>query len=129
MLFKTFLLGCTLTFSVSAIAEVKLTEADLLGAWQVDSESINADGSNAKALSTVWTFQKDGRMEGYSTDSNQHARISELRSSLQYSLEDGKIVKQVSPGRSKMETCIAVAKEGAKMTLQCNRLYFFMTKK
>jgi hypothetical protein len=68
-------------------------------------------------------------MEGFSSDTNAHARISEMRSSLNYSIENGKLNKQVAPGRSKMETCVAVKKEPPKLVLECNQIYFFMTKK
>jgi hypothetical protein len=129
MLLRTLLIGFAMTASASAFAEIKLTQADILGAWQINAESINADGSNSKNLSSVWTFRNDGIMEGFSTDTNSHARVSELRATLEYSLEDGKIVKQVSPGRSKKETCTAIERNGNNMTLECNRLYFFMTKK
>ncbi|NOT84267.1 MAG: hypothetical protein HOP02_05655 [Methylococcaceae bacterium] len=129
MLLKTLLITLTMTASIAVLADVKLTEADLLGAWQIDSESINADGSNAKDLSSVWTFRADGTMEGFSTDTNKHARIAELRATLKYEIIDGKINKQFSPGRSKYETCTAIEKNGPKMVLECNHIYFSMTKK
>jgi hypothetical protein len=113
----------------AANAEVKLTEKDILGAWQIDSESNKSDGSNAKKLNSIWTFRNDGIMEGLSTDSDINARASEIRATVKYSVEDGKIVKQTTPGRSKFETCTAVEKNDQKMTLECNHVYFFMTKK
>ena len=68
-------------------------------------------------------------MEGISQDSDAHARTENLRATLNYSIEDGKLNKQAAPGRSKMESCVAVEKEGNKMLLHCQSLYFFMTKK
>ncbi len=118
-----------MSLAFSANAEVPLTEADLLGSWSVDKESIDPEGKTSKSLNTVWTFNKDGTMVGESTDSQRHARIEKFRAVLKYRLEDGKIIKQVSPGRSKEETCHAEEREGSKMLLKCRNIYFFMTKK
>ncbi|MDP2178514.1 hypothetical protein [Methylicorpusculum sp.] len=119
-----------LTFlSFSAVAEVQLTQADILGVWQIDKESRNSDGSKARGLSTTWEFKKDGTLEGNSHDADASARVEKMRAVVSYSIEDGKLVKQAAPGRSKMETCTAVEKENDKMVLKCQSIYFFMTKK
>lgn len=101
----------------------------MIGAWQIDKESVNADGSDARGLNTVWTFREDGTMEGVSQETEAHARINQLRAVLNYSVENGKLVKQAAPGRSKMETCDAIQKDGSKLVLKCSATYFFMTKK
>ncbi len=116
-------------FSFAAVAEVPLSQADILGTWQIDKESLQSDGSKSRSLNSTWTFKNDGTMDGVSQDSDAHARMETLRASLNYSMEDGKIVKQAAPGRSKMETCTAVEKENDKMVLKCQAIYFFMTKK
>ena len=116
-------------FSFTSVADVALTQADLLGTWQIDKESVQSDGSKSRNLNSTWTFKNDGTMEGISQDSDAHARAETLRATLNYSMEDGKLVKQAAPGRSKMETCTAVEKEGNKMVLHCQSLYFFMSKK
>ncbi|MDD4914155.1 MAG: lipocalin family protein [Methylococcales bacterium] len=120
-----------LLISCSAFAaDLQLTRADLLGAWQIDKESMHSDGSNAKEINTVWTFREDGTMEGTSDESSdKHARINQVRAVLNYSIEDGKLVKQAAPGRSKMETCSVVERTGQQMVLKCQTVYFFMTKK
>ncbi|OAI19574.1 MULTISPECIES: hypothetical protein [Methylomonas] len=118
----------TLSFGAGA-AEQPLTQAELLGNWQIDKESLNADGSGARGLNTTWTFKNDGTLEGITQDSDSHARIDQLKAILNYSVENGKLNKQAAPGRSKMETCTAVEKDGAKMVLKCQSIYFFMTKK
>ncbi|MDO8941304.1 MAG: hypothetical protein Q7U98_19285 [Methylicorpusculum sp.] len=119
-----------LTFlSFSAVAEVQLTQADILGVWQIDKESRNSDGSKARGLSTTWEFKKDGTLEGNSHDADASARVEKMRAVVSYSIEDGKLIKQAAPGRSKMETCTAVEKENDKMVLKCQSIYFFMTKK
>ena len=68
-------------------------------------------------------------MQGVTEEADAHDRISQLRAVLNYSLANGKIVKQAAPGRSKMETCSAAEKEGNKMVLKCQSVYYFMTKK
>ncbi|WNB74865.1 lipocalin-like domain-containing protein [Methylomonas koyamae] len=121
-----------LLFSASfaaGAAEIPLTQADLLGTWQIEKESVNADGSGARGLNTTWTFRNDGTMEGISQENDSHARIEQLKAVLNYSVEDGKLKKQAAPGRSKMETCAATARDGNKMVLKCQSIYFFMTKK
>jgi len=130
MQFKTLFAAALLAFSFPAFSdEIQLSQADLLGTWQIDKESVNRDGSAARGLNTQWTFRNDGTMEGVSQESDAHARVDSLRAVLNYSVEDGKLVKQAAPGRSKMETCVAVEKEGNNMVLQCRSVYFFMTKK
>ena len=115
--------------SFSAAAEVQLTQADVLGTWQIDKESASADGSRGRSSNTTWTFKEDGTIEGLTQESDAHARVDNLRAVLNYSIENGKVVKQAAPGRSKMETCVAAEKEGNKMVLKCQSVYFFMTKK
>jgi len=129
MLFKKTLVSLLMAVAVSANADVKITQEDILGAWQVDAEAISLDGRGLKPLKSLWTFRNDGSMEGYSTDSNAHARVSEFRATLQYEIENGKIHKQVSSGRSKLETCTVVEKKEPKMTLECNGIFFFLTRK
>ncbi len=118
-----------LLLSFSAVAEVQLTRADILGKWQIDKESVHADGRDARDISTVWVFREDGTMEGTTNEVEAHARVNQLRAVLNYSVEDGKLIKQAAAGRSKMETCITTEKEGNKMVLKCGTTYFFMTKK
>ncbi|MCX7105318.1 MAG: hypothetical protein NTU70_08575 [Methylococcales bacterium] len=115
--------------SFSSLADVPLKQADLLGTWQIDKESLQNDGSKSRSLNSTWTFKNDGTIEGVSQESDAHARVDMLRATLNYSIEEGKLLKQAAPGRSKMETCVAIEKENNKMVLKCQTLYFFMTKK
>ena len=81
-----------LLFSTSfaaGAAEIPLTQADLLGTWQIEKESVNADGSGARGLNTTWTFRNDGTMEGISQENDSHARIEQLKAVLNYSVEAG----------------------------------------
>ncbi len=124
-----FFVSALMLFSFSSVADVPLTQADILGTWQIDKESLQSDGSKSRSLNSTWIFKADGTMEGISQDSDAHARTETLRASLNYSIEDGKLVKQAAPGRSKMETCTAIEKENDKMVLKCQAIYFFMSKK
>lgn len=117
-----------LLLSFSAAAEAPLTKADLLGTWKIDKESNSSDGSKSRSSNTTWTFKEDGTIEGMMHESDSHARIDQMRAVLNYSIENGKILKQAAPGRSKMETCEAIEKQGDTMVLKCQTLYFFMTK-
>ena len=118
-----------LLVSFASLADVPLKQADLLGTWQIDKESLQNDGSKSRSLNSTWTFKNDGTIEGVSQESDAHARVDMLRATLNYSIEEGKLLKQAAPGRSKMETCVAIEKENNKMVLKCQTLYFFMTKK
>lgn len=113
----------------SAHADVQLTQSDLIGSWQIEKESVDREGTKSRSLNTIWTFREDGTMEGQSQESDAHARIDQMRAVLNYSVEDGKLVKQAAPGRSRMETCTAVEKDNGKMILKCQSAYFFMVKK
>lgn len=124
-----FFVPALMLFSFSAVADVPLSQADILGTWQIDKESLQRDGSKSRSLNSTWTFKNDGTMDGVSEDSDVHARAETIRATLNYSIEDGKLVKQAAPGRSKMETCTAVEKENNIMVLKCQDIYFFMTKK
>jgi hypothetical protein len=115
--------------SFSAVAGVQLSQADLVGTWQIDKESSNSDGSKARSTNTTWNIKNDGTIEGVTQDSDSHARVESTRAVLNYSIENGKLVKQAAPGRSKMEACEAVEKNGNQMVLKCTNIYFFMTKK
>jgi hypothetical protein len=126
---KILFVPALMLFSFSSVAEVPLTQADILGTWQIDKESLQSDGSKSRSLNSTWTFKNDGTMDGVSQDSDAHARTETLRASLNYSIEGGKLVKQAAPGRSKMETCTAADKENNKMVLKCQAIYFFMSKK
>ena len=124
-----FLAPFLLLASFISLADVPLKQADLLGTWQIDKESLQNDGSKSRSLNSTWTFKNDGTIEGVSQESDAHARVDMLRATLNYSIEEGKLLKQAAPGRSKMETCLAIEKENNKMVLKCQTLYFFMTKK
>lgn len=129
MYFQKLAVCALLSLSFSATADVALSTADILGSWQIDKESSHSDGTHGRTSDTVWTFRADGILEGLSNDGDDHARIKQLRAELSYTVENGKVVKQAAPGRSKMETCVAVEKQNNTMVLKCPSVYYFMTKK
>lgn len=118
-----------LVFSFSALAEIPLSQADLVGTWQIEKEATNKEGNQARATNTIWNIKSDGTIEGVSQDSDAHARQASTKAVLNYSIDNGKLVKQQAPGRSKMETCAAVEKNGNQMILKCQTVYYFMSKK
>ena len=130
ILSTSLLYALTFSLSVQADAEpaIPLSSAEILGSWSVDAESINRNGEGSRRLETIWTFNQDGTMVGESVDSQQHARIGKMRAVIKYKIENGLLIKQVAPGRSKQETCKAVEKNGKKLVLKCTLLYFFLTK-
>jgi hypothetical protein len=73
-----------------------------------------------------WEFKEDGIL--MTTASDVAGRISELKIPLKYSIENGEIKKQSSPGREKYESCKVIEKDGPNMILKCT-YFFFLTKK
>lgn len=114
-------------FALSAQADVALKDnSEILGKWNLYAEAAKLEGEK-KALTVEWDFKADGTLQTTSTDSV--GRTSEFKVALKYSVDDGAIKKQSSPGREKYESCKVVEKDGAKMILKCKYLYFFLTKK
>ncbi|MDP1745882.1 MAG: hypothetical protein Q8L90_09910 [Bacteroidota bacterium] len=114
-------------FTLSANAEVALKDSsEILGEWNLYAEAAKLDGEK-KAVKIEWEFKKDGTLQTTSTDSV--GRTKEMKIAIKYSVENGEIKKQTSPGREKYESCKVVEKEDSKMILKCTYLYFFLTKK
>ncbi|MDI1229822.1 MAG: hypothetical protein PSV18_01215 [Methylobacter sp.] len=114
-------------FTLSANAEVALKDSsEILGEWNLYAEAAKLDGEK-KAVKIEWEFKKDGTLQTTSTDSV--GRTKEMKIAIKYSVENGEIKKQTTPGREKYESCKVVEKEGSNMILKCTYLYFFLTKK
>lgn len=117
----------TLLFASMAHADVALKDnSEILGHWTVTAESLKIDGEK-KFIKSSWNFKNDGTLTAVSTDSL--GRTSEMTVVVKYSIEDGVIKKQLSPGREKYESCSVVQKEGSDMILKCTNLFLFLTKK
>jgi len=113
-------------FALSAHADVVLKdESEILGKWKVTAEAAKLDGEK-KAVIVEWDFKNGGVLETIATDAG--GRTNEMHIPIRYSVEDGLIKKQVSPGREKFENCKVVEKNGSEMILKCQFLYFFLTK-
>jgi hypothetical protein len=113
-------------FALSAHADVVLKdESEILGKWKVTAEAAKLDGEK-KAVIVEWDFKPGGVLETTATDAG--GRTLEMHIPIKYSVADGVIKKQVSPGREKFENCKVVEKNGSDMILKCTFLYFFLTK-
>lgn len=116
----------TLFLAFSANAEVTLKDnSDILGKWQLYAEAIKLDGEQKK-VQIEWNFQADGTLMTVSTDSV--GRTGEMTIPVKYSVENGLIKKQTSPGREKYDECHVIEKDDSKMTLKCSGMFFFLKK-
>lgn len=129
MKLRILIASALLSASFNALADVPLTQADLLGVWQIEKEAADAEGGKGRPSNALWDFRADGTMEGTAEDHDKNARINQMRAVLNYNIENGKLNKQIASGRAKMESCTAVKKEGSHMVLKCQFVYFFMNKK
>ncbi|MBM3413257.1 MAG: hypothetical protein FJY19_07805 [Bacteroidetes bacterium] len=113
-------------FAFSVHADVALKdESDILGKWKVNAEAAKLDGEKKKVI-VEWEFKPGGVLETVATDAG--GRTLEMHIPIKYSVENGIIKKQVSPGREKFEDCKVVEKSGSEMIIKCQFLYFFLTK-
>ena len=98
------LFAALVTFSANA--EIKLQDnSKILGKWKVTAESLGLD-KEKKALSVSWDFQSNGTLMTKGEDTL--GRTSEMDIPVKYSVENGVIKKQTSPGREKYEDCSVV---------------------
>jgi hypothetical protein len=110
----------------SANADVKLQDnSKILGKWQVTHEALALDREK-KPLHVTWEFQKDGTL--VTTGEDARSGIGAMNIPIKYSVADGVIKKQISPGREKYEDCAVVEVSDKDMILKCKFLYFFMTR-
>ena len=116
----------TIFLSFSANADVDLkSNSDILGKWKLYAEASKIDGEQ-KPVTIEWDFKSDGILKQTATDSV--GRTKEMKIDIKYSVENGDIKKQKTPGQEKYESCNIVEKEGSKMILKCPFLYYFLTK-
>lgn len=116
----------TLFMAFSANAEVALKDSsEIMGKWNLYAEALTLDREQ-KAVKIEWDFKADGVLQTTSIDSV--GRTKEMKIAIKYTVENGEIKKQTTPGQEKYESCKVVEKEGSKMILKCKFLYFFLTK-
>ncbi len=124
MQLKQILLASLIVSSLSAQADVKLEDNSLIkGKWNLYAESI-ALHKEKVSLQSMWEFKGGGILHTKSED--RRGRTKTLIIDLKYSVEDGVIKKQVSPGRSKTEDCRVVKLDRDNMTLKCKFVFFFL---
>lgn len=122
-LMQTLIVVMTLLFAVTAHAEVKLEDnSKLLGKWNLYAEAASLHKEKVELFS-VWNFRKDGVIHTESED--RFGRTKTLKINLKYSVENGKLMKQKNPGRSKMDTCSVIKMEGREMVIKCPFVYLF----
>jgi hypothetical protein len=122
---KLFLLAAVF-LAPTVNAEVTLKdESEILGKWKLYAEAAKLDGEK-KSLISEWEFKPGGVLQTTATDTR--GRTKEMIIDLKYSVENGDIKKQTSPGREKYESCNVVEKNSSGMVLKCLYLYYFLTK-
>jgi hypothetical protein len=121
------LLLLTAVFGLPSVnAEVALKDAsEISGKWKLYAEAAKLDGEK-KLVIVEWEFKPDGVLKTTATDAG--GRTKEMIIDLKYSVENGSIKKQASPGREKYETCHVVEKDNNGMVIKCLYLYYFLTK-
>ncbi|MFM8341950.1 MAG: hypothetical protein ACKN9F_06995 [Methylomonas sp.] len=113
----------------AGVAQADVTLQDnskILGKWKVTAESMGLD-KEKKALNVTWDFQNNGTLMTIGEDTL--GRTAQMDIPIKYSVENGVIKKQITPGREKYEDCSVLELEGSNMILKCKGLFFFMTRK
>lgn len=106
---------------------IKLEDnSKILGKWHVDAAAA-ALHKEKRAQDSVWEFKSNGTLVSSGKDVVS-GRTGMMSINLKYSIEDGKIKKQATPGREKYETCGVVEMTDKAMTLKCTYLYYFLSK-
>ena len=124
---KIYSLLAVFLFSASAYGEVNLKDSsEIIGDWKLYAEAAKLDGEK-KEVNIEWNFKKDGVLQTKATDTR--GRTQAFQVALKYSVEDGAIKKQSSPGREKYEMCRVIEKSDSDMILKCKYLFFFLSKK
>lgn len=124
---QSLIIAVTLLFTVSANASVELEDnSKILGKWNVYAEAASLHKEKVELFS-VWEFRSDGVIHTESED--RFGRTKTLVIDLKYTVENGKLLKQKNPGRSKMDHCSVNKLEGNEMILKCPFVYLFMRRK
>jgi len=109
----------------SANAEVLLKDSsEIVGKWKLHDEAIKLNGEK-RPVTVEWNVKPDGTIDTITSDSK--GRISEMKITIKYTIENGGITKQVAPGREKYESCQVIDKTDTEMTLHCS-YYYFLTR-
>lgn len=132
------LLILLMSTSLTQAEDVKLEDnSSILGKWTLYAEAPALHKEKA-LVKIVWDFKKNGILSTLAKDTRK--RTGTMSIDLKYSIEEGDIKKQSTPGREKYETCRViekkiVEKKGKKrekmeeMVLKCRYLHFFLERK
>jgi uncharacterized protein (TIGR03066 family) len=126
-LLLTGIFALTAFATVPANAEVKLDDnSKIVGKWHVYAAA-PALHKEKRKQDSLWEFKKDNTLiiKGKDVVSG---RTGMMDIKLKYSIEDGKLKRQTSPGRQKFETCSFYELTDKDMTLKCTYLYYFLKK-
>jgi len=129
-LLKLIIIG--LIFPFTANAETALKQNHILGKWNVNwvANTPRGEGANLGSdIETTWTFNSDGSMTSSSVDFDPNTRVKNFSATLKYRIDDGKLIKQVAPGRSTEDSCATVEKNGSDLLIKCRFRYYSLTKK
>lgn len=132
MQFLKIIIITSLIIPLTVNAETTLNQNDILGKWNVNWEANNSRGEGANLgsdIETTWAFSADGSMMSSSVDYDPNARVQNFSATLKYRVENGKLIKQVAPGRSTEDSCSTVEKSGPDLLLKCRFRYYSLTKK
>lgn len=111
--------------ALSANAEVALKDkSEIVGKWNLHDEAIKLGGQK-RAVAVEWDVKPDGTIDTITSDAA--GRISEMKITISYTIENGSLKKQVAPGRDKYELCQVIDKTDTDMTLHCS-YYYFLTR-
>lgn len=114
-------------FTLTVNAEVALKDdSEVLGKWNLYAEAARLNGEK-KEVTIEWDFRKNGVLQTKAIDNFGRTKTFEV--ALKYSIEDGAIKKQSTPGRDKYEMCRVIEKTNSDMIIKCTYLFFFLNKK
>lgn len=125
----TMIVSLAALFITSAVNAEPVNLEDnskILGKWHVDAAAA-ALHKEKRAQDSVWDFKNDGTILTSGKDVVS-GRTGMMSIKLKYSIEDGKIKRQTSPGREKYESCAVTELTDKEMVLKCTYLYYFMSK-
>lgn len=128
----TKLLSLAVIFTACSVnaAKIEIIELEdnskILGKWHVYAAA-PARHKEKRAQDAVWNFKNDGTMTVAGKDVVS-GRTNMMLLTLKYSIENGQIRRQSSPGREKYESCGVVELSEKDMILKCPFLFYYLKK-
>jgi len=100
--------------------------SQVLGKWKIYAESPTKKKRDRKEVNIQWDFKNNGIIHAIATDTR--GRTGQTSINIKYSIKNGMINKQLTPGSQRMEDCKVTKLDDNDMTLHCKFLYFYMKK-